>query len=213
MKLLVKAGTTSKLVDVFIQDSSSTTGAGLTGLTNASSGLTWYYYREGAGAAVQVTTIDTMTLGTWVTRGFIVVDGTNMPGCYQLGIPDAALATGANSVIMELKGVTNMAPLVLEIQLDPVTITSNVQKNAAGRITFVMTDSVTHARKTGLTVTSTVSLDGAAFGATTNSVTEIGATGVYTLVLAAADTNANDITFLFTAAGADDLVIDRTTQP
>lgn len=116
-KLAIKAGTTSKLADVFIQDSSSTVGAGLTGLTNATSGLTWYYYREGAGAAVQVTTIDTMTLGTWVTRGFIVIDGTNMPGCYQIGIPDAAIAAGAKSVIMLLKGATNMAPLALEIEL------------------------------------------------------------------------------------------------
>lgn len=119
-KISILAGTTSKLVDVFIQDSTSTTGAGLTGLTNASSGLVWYYYREGAGASVQVTSIASMTLGTFTTKGFIVIDGTNMPGCYQLGVPDAALAAGAKSVIMMLKGATNMVPLVLEIELTAV---------------------------------------------------------------------------------------------
>jgi hypothetical protein len=31
MKLKIKEGTTSKLVRIFVQDSSSTTGAGLTG--------------------------------------------------------------------------------------------------------------------------------------------------------------------------------------
>jgi hypothetical protein len=120
-KLSILAGTTSKMIDVFIQDSSVTTGAGLTGLTSASSGLTWYYYREGAASAASVTPTS-MTLGTFTSSGFIVIDGTNMPGCYQLGVPDAAIAAGAKSVLMLLKGVTNMAPLVLEIEL---TATNN----------------------------------------------------------------------------------------
>jgi hypothetical protein len=91
-------------------------------------------------------------------------------------------------------------------------ITSNTPKNAAGRITFVMTDATTHAPKTGLTVASTVSIDGAAFGATVNSPTAVG-NGAYTLVLAAGDTNGNDLMFRFTAAGADDLNLEYVTQP
>lgn len=116
MKISIKAGTTSKLLDVFIMDSSSTTGAGLTGLAYNTASLTAYYYREGAASAVAIT-LATMTLGTWATGGFVVVDGTNMPGCYQLGVPDAAFAAGAKSVIIMLKGATNMAPLVLEVEL------------------------------------------------------------------------------------------------
>lgn len=119
MKLSIKAGTTSKLLDTFIQDSSSTTGAGLTGLAFNSGSLTGYYYREGAGSAVSIT-LATMTLGTWATGGFIVIDGTNMPGSYQLGIPDAALAAGAKSVLVMYKGASNMAPLVLEVELTAV---------------------------------------------------------------------------------------------
>ncbi len=119
MKLSIKAGTTSKLVDVFIQDSSSTVGAGLTGLVFNSGSLTAYYYREGAASATAIT-LATMTLGTWATGGFVVVDGTNMPGCYQLGLPDAAVAAGAKSVIVMLKGASNMAPLLLEIELTAV---------------------------------------------------------------------------------------------
>ena len=120
-KLSLVKDSTSKLIQVFIQDSSSTTGAGLTGLTSGSSGLTAYYYREGANASASIT-LTSMTLGTWTSGGFIVVDGTNMPGLYQLGIPDAALATGANSVTVMLKGATNMAPVLLEIEL---TATNN----------------------------------------------------------------------------------------
>ncbi len=118
-KLSILKGTTSKLLDVFIQDSSSATGAGLTGLVFNSGSLTGYYYREGAGSAVAIT-LATMTLGTWATGGFVVIDGTNMPGAYQLSIPDAALAAGANSVIVMLKGATNMAPVLLEIELTAV---------------------------------------------------------------------------------------------
>jgi len=115
-ELSIVKGTTSKLIDVFIQDSSSTTGAGLTGLAFGSAGLTAYYYREGAAASVAIT-LATMTRGTWATGGFIVVDATNMPGLYQIGVPDAAFATGANSVVVMLKGAANMAPVVLEIEL------------------------------------------------------------------------------------------------
>lgn len=118
-KLSLKAGTTSKLVDVFIQDSSSSVGAGLTGLAFGTASLTAYYYREGAASAVLISLL-TMTLGTWTTAGFIVVDGTNMPGVYQIGLPDAALAAGAKSVVVMLKGAANMAPVVLEIELTAV---------------------------------------------------------------------------------------------
>jgi len=114
MKLEIKKGTTSKLVEIFISDSSSTTGAGLAGVLY--SDITAYYYRSGAASATAIT-LATMTLGTWVSGGFIELDATNMPGRYQLGVPDAALATGADQVGIDLKGATNMAYLPLEIQL------------------------------------------------------------------------------------------------
>jgi hypothetical protein len=114
MKLEVKKGTTSKLIQVFISDSSVTTGSGLTGLVFNSSSLTAYYCRGGTITAISLLTI---TLGTWVSGGFVVVDGTNMPGLYQLGIPDAALLTGVGDVSIHLKGATNMAPVMCEIQL------------------------------------------------------------------------------------------------
>lgn len=116
MKLNVIKGQASKLAQIFIQDSSSSVGAGLTGLVFNTASLSAYYYREGAASATAIT-LATMTLGTWASGGFVVVDGTNLPGLYQLGIPDAALASGANSVVIMLKGASNMAPVVLEIQL------------------------------------------------------------------------------------------------
>jgi hypothetical protein len=136
MKLALVKGSTSKLLQLFIQDSSSTTGVGLTGLVFNTASLTAYYYREGAGSAVAIT-LATMTLGTWASGGFVVVDGTNMPGVYQLGIPNAALASGANSVVVMLKGASNMAPALLEIQLTDFDLHS---ATAAANVTQISGD-------------------------------------------------------------------------
>ena len=118
MKLKLNRGTTSKILRMFIQDSSSTTGAGLTGLTNASSGLTAYYIREGDATPTQIALV-AGTVGTWSSGGFKEIDSGNMPGWYELGVPNAVLASG-NSTGVHLKGATNMAPLPIEIELDAV---------------------------------------------------------------------------------------------
>lgn len=141
MKLNIKKATTSKLIEVFISDSSSTTGSGLTGLVYNSSSLTAYYMRNGASSAVSITLV-TMTLGTWVSGGFVEVDAVNMPGVYQVGLPNAIIALGVDSVVLHFKGATNMAPLPLELQLvsyDPndairmgLTALPNAVSNAAG---------------------------------------------------------------------------------
>lgn len=117
-KLAIKPGSTSVTVEVFIQDSSVTTGAGLTGLAYNTASLTAYYKRNGNVAPVAITLATLAAITTaWSSGGFIAADGTNTPGLYRLDIPDAALATGARSVIIYLKGATNMAPCLLEIDL------------------------------------------------------------------------------------------------
>jgi hypothetical protein len=126
-KLKIKESTTSKLVRVFIQDSSSTTGAGLTGLVYNSSGLTAHYLPEGDATATAIT-LATMTVGTWATGGFKEVDSTNMPGVYEIGLPDAVIdATSEGSTLVMLKGATNMAPVLLEIELDKIDYRDGVR--------------------------------------------------------------------------------------
>jgi hypothetical protein len=118
MKLIVKKGRTSFLCKVFIQDSTKGDGSGLTGLVFNSSGLVCYRARDDDGnAGATAITLATMTRGTWATGGFVEKDATNMPGVYEFGIPDAALATGSETAVIMLKGATNMAPVVIEIQL------------------------------------------------------------------------------------------------
>ena len=116
-KYTIKKGTTSKIIMIDIYDSGSTVGARLAGLVFNSASLSAYYNREGAAGAATAITLATATKGTWATGGFIAIDATNMPGHYELHIPDAALATGANSVMVELKGAANMVPKTILIEL------------------------------------------------------------------------------------------------
>lgn len=123
MKLQKVAGATSEIWQIFIRDSSSTTGGGLTGLTNASAGLTAYYHRDTDTTATAISLVS-MTVGTFTSSGFKEIDATNMPGWYQFCPPNAAIAAGAKSCAFHLKGATNMAPLPIEVQLTAVNFDS-----------------------------------------------------------------------------------------
>ncbi len=122
---LVKAST-DVTIYVFIQDSSSTTGAGLTGLVYNSSGLVCYYVRPLAAAAALTLATQTVT-GAHSDGGFVEVSSANMPGWYRLDLSDAVCATGVNFVGLTLKGATNMAPVNLEIQLTSINLNDAVR--------------------------------------------------------------------------------------
>lgn len=115
-KHLVLKGDTSRIEYIFIQNSSLTTGAGLTGLAFNSASLTAYYVRT-QGSATAITLATQTVTGAFSSGGFVEVDATNMPGVYRLDIPDACFATGVDKVVIMLKGATNMAPVTLEYQL------------------------------------------------------------------------------------------------
>ena len=137
-KLQLVTGTTSYIAQVFVQDSSSTTGAGLTGLAYNTGSLTAYYHRDTDTTATAISLV-TMTVGTYTSSGFKEIDSTNMPGWYQLCPPTGALASGAKSCAIHLKGATNMAPLPLEIEL---TATNN-QDGVHGGLTCLPNTAVT----------------------------------------------------------------------
>lgn len=115
MKLEIQVASTSVTVNIFIQDSSSTTGAGLTGLVFNSAGLTAYYMLPRA-AAVSITLATQTVTGAYSSGGFVEISSANAPGWYRLDLPNAAIASGS-FVGLHLKGATNMAPLPIEIQL------------------------------------------------------------------------------------------------
>lgn len=120
MKLSIKAGNTSESVNVFIQDSSSTTGAGLSGLAYNTANLAAYYSFTGANATATVITLATLGAvnSAWSSGGFIEIDATHMKGWYRLDLPNAVIAAANGRVVsVHLYGATNMAPCPLEIEL------------------------------------------------------------------------------------------------
>lgn len=143
MKYQIKKGTTSYIAYVSVDDSSSTTGAKLTGLVFNSASLTAYYVRT-AGSATAITLVTQTATGAYSSGGFVAVDGTNMPGVYRLDIPDAAIASGVDKAVLVLKGATNMVPVHIELELvayDPqdtvrlgLTFAPNVASGSAGAI-------------------------------------------------------------------------------
>jgi len=116
MKL--KRGSTSVRRLIFIADSTSTVGAGLANLVYNTSSLVAYYFAGDLSNEVQIT-LATATLGTWASGGFVAVDNTNMPGWYEIGIPNAAL-DGGNECAIQLRGAANMVPVNIYIELDTV---------------------------------------------------------------------------------------------
>lgn len=116
MKLALKKDSATRSLLLFIQDSASATGQGKTGLAYNTANLTAYYARPRANA-VAITLASQTTTGEFVSGGFVEIDATNLPGFYRFDPPDAAFASGADSVAILLKGASGMAPLPLEIQL------------------------------------------------------------------------------------------------
>lgn len=117
MKRQIQVSKTSNVLLIFIADSSSSSGAGLTGLLFNAAGLTGYYKRTNGTASVAITLATITTLGTFASGGLKEVDATNLPGLYEFHPPDACFASGAQSVVIGLKGATNMVPTYLEIEL------------------------------------------------------------------------------------------------
>ncbi len=100
---------------------------------------------------------------------------------------------------------------IAAVQADlPVTITKNVALAGYPFLMVLTSDHVSAA--TGKAVTATRSIDGGAFGAAANSVTEV-SSGIYKIDLAESDLNGNTICLRFVAAACDDRIITIVTKP
>ena len=150
-KLQIVAGATSQSITIFIQNSASTTGGGLTGLTATAASLICYYTWSGTNTtATQATLAALASVGTaWASNGFIEIDSTHMPGTYRLDLNNTAIESGkGRSVVYYLSGASSMAPCVFEIELTAVDNQStgfglvDVSANAV-QINGVSTSSVT----------------------------------------------------------------------
>lgn len=115
----VYAGLTSQTIDVFLADSSSTTGGGLTGLVYNTSGLTCYYRKGATGTATSISLATQSVGGAWSSGGFVEIDSTNMPGVYRLDVPNAVVDT-EGFVTIYIQGASNLVPTALRIDCRPI---------------------------------------------------------------------------------------------
>jgi hypothetical protein len=112
----ILVGATDQTIDVFIMDSTSTTGAGLSGLVFNSAGLACYYRKGATGSATQLTLATQTVGGAHSDGGFVEIQATNMKGVYRLDLSDTMVAA-AGMLTIYLYGATNMAPVVAEIEV------------------------------------------------------------------------------------------------
>lgn len=109
MRLARKRGATSVLVPIHIPDNSSTTGAGLTGLTSASTNLTIEYRRELDSAVVSYSGANIeaqTTIGTYQapsSSSKIRFKETPIAGTYELQFHDSATAFGTGDASQSIQ--------------------------------------------------------------------------------------------------------------
>lgn len=144
MKYQRKRGSTSNMLRVFIQDNTATDGTGLTGLVFNSTNLQISVIREFdstptiyTGANIEnITTIGTFQAPSTSSKcRFKVVDGTNMPGMYEIHFHDDAGHFGAGDASKNLQiyvfeiTTTNLdiAPNPSEIQLTAIDLEDAVR--------------------------------------------------------------------------------------
>lgn len=102
--------------------------------------------------------------------------------------------------------LSNVASTLTKATALPTWPGRGLKKNVAyGPYVFAMVSSTDHKTPlSGLTVTATRSIDGAAFAACANAVVEIGSSGFYAITFAGSDMNGdNSVMAVFTAVGAD----------
>lgn len=126
-------------------------------------------------------------------------------------------ATGADPGVykynVEANTVGDVKTLSDAIKAKTDNLPAGIKKNTAlSNFEILLVSSSDHITPvTGATVTATRSIDGGAFAACSNSVTEVSG-GVYKIDLAASDLNGDVITLKFAATGADSRIITIVTN-
>jgi hypothetical protein len=139
MKEIIQYGSTSVRQRIVLTTAS--TGAAITAQTFT--GMTISFFRDGDTTVTHASAV-TAAVGTWTSLGFIVVDATNAPGVYEIGIPNAAFANNVRDVIVYVTGASGQNLCVLEFQLVPwnpqdtvrlgLTALPNVAQGTTGQV-------------------------------------------------------------------------------
>ena len=107
-------GTTEEMVDIFVQDATVTTGAGLPNLVIST--FSSYYHRTDMTSTSSVTLVSTGTMGTWSSGQWLQINSTFMRGWYQFCAPNGMYANGS-SVALHMYGHPSMAPVLMRYDI------------------------------------------------------------------------------------------------
>lgn len=110
-----QVGTVGQMVDLFVQNATVTTGAGLPNLLISS--FNAYYHRTDMTSTSTVTLVSTGTMGTWSSGQWLQINSTLMMGWYQFCMPNGMLVAGS-SVSLHMAGHPSMAPVVARFDIN-----------------------------------------------------------------------------------------------
>lgn len=211
-KRMFLAGVTSQTIDIFIQDSSSTTGQGLASLVFNSSGLK-AYYRKGATGTPTAITLATQTVGgAYSSGGFVELDATNTKGLYRFDIPDTVLASTPWAILF-FYGATNMAPSIMELEIvsynpfDSVRMGMTALPNAAAEASGGLFTRGTGAGQINQDANGRIDSNAKTMAGTTLTARDIGAS-----VLLSSGTGTGQLNFTSGVVQADAAKIGGTSQ-
>lgn len=180
--------------------------SGKTGLT-----LTITASKDGAAFATITPTVTERGNG-WYSLALTTAH-TDTVGELALHITATGADPGVYKYNVEANTVGDVKTLSDAIKAKTDNLPAGIKKNTAlNNFEILLVSSSDHISPvTGATVTATRSIDGGAFAACANSVTEVSG-GVYKINLAASDLNGDVITLKFSATGADSRIITIVTN-
>ena len=114
MKITRAVGTVSEVLNLYIQDASVSTGAGLANISATSVAFSWKRNDQATLSSGTGTTGG--TLGTYGVSTFTQVNSTSTLGWYEFGVPNGIFTSG-RSALLHLYGAPNMVPLPIEVEL------------------------------------------------------------------------------------------------
>lgn len=137
---VLQKGATSKTV--YFKAFDADTRLPKTGLVYNTSGLTASYYRAKASAGTAITLATQTANGGYSSGGFVEVDSAKHPGLYRLDLPDAAIASGVDEVLVLplLTGVNFEQVQIALTDYDPNVAGASVGDIFAGVVGTAMTE-------------------------------------------------------------------------
>lgn len=115
----IRYNSTSRRLEVFLQDSRYLDQRGLTGVVYNAAGLEAYFIKDDQGNTGGTSiTLANATLGAWTSGGLKEKDATHAAGWYEFGAPNAMFSTSSSKeVVLVIRGAANMAETHIRIPI------------------------------------------------------------------------------------------------